>query len=1484
MSGSSLPPAIGGLPPLLLELEFARAEQADDPFAFRFAPQDYLLRQEGGRTEVARFAWTPEVQAELAAIRLPGRDPTVLQRLGGRLRTFLKGTSWPQGEAQIVAAAAAGRGVVLTVRSAAAELYTLPWELLTLRDSGQHLGELPGLLLRYEWPGTQPAELAEAARVEGARILFAWSGAGGNVPAVEHSAAIRAALPAGSPLFVASRDIVPNVSYAKLSAQLEAARQGGEPIAVLHLLCHGSTSGQSFGLLLDGAAAGDGPAFINAGRLRQLLAPYASMLRLVVLCACDSANSGALGNQLGSIAQVLHRIGIPQVIASRYPLSVAGSLRFTTVFYSQLLDRLLSTEGAFLAARRELALDSEQIDWASLQLYQHAVSGEDNRPIALRPYRGLLAYGPEHQRFFFGRDSEIAEILADAGALLRGGKPRLLAIDGASGTGKSSVVFAGALSPLLQLLMAQYGVPAQLVRLRPGGSPLAALARALPPAADAAATSTPTPNLLIVDQFEELFTQTEDPGERREFARRLWALATSPDAKGLVVITLRSDFVGGCGELVVDDTGLRLDRVIYQESHRVSIARMSPQQLREVIEKPAQRVGLRLQAGLVERMLHDVDSEAGALPLIADTLDLLWLKRAGAELTQAAYDQIGGVTGALQGRADQLLAALPDAQQKQARRLLVRLGRGGSDLSQGVRQRVRIAAQRPQAAAEASSFDAMLAALVAARLVTVDRQGSEDTVEVAHEALLRRWPLLARWLKEDAQLLVELDLIDGWVRQFQTDGSLLRASQLERAVALLARHPEAQSGAVSELVSRSQDEHDRAQERDRFARDCLRMLAVRSLEGDAARQVAILREAESRTPTAVPMWLPYAVDLLQSALPLYAELQSPSAAAVLAAFSLDGKHLALGFRDGSLAQVSVQGGVLQPVAEGLVGLSALAYGPAGLGLISGTAEGLVRVHSLAIDSQPRVLRGHTGAISEIARSPGGSWFATASVDGTVRLWGPAEKSLSLTGHRGAVRAIAYSPDGNLLASAGEDGKVRVYNVANLGRSDRIDKPEILDEHEGPVHSLSFAKDSRHALTLGEDGTACLWDEEGDARVFGEREENVSAAVFTADGGRIILGCEDGTVRLHELSGKGSPALLVRGTGEVQSLAVSADGAWLAVSFDEDSPVVCNLQNRGQEYWLECHLGTVTALQFSPDSRYLLSLCEDGKARLFDLARRGMYIPRLSTPEQERSGFHIATTAAPPAAAPLSQTSPDGQRVGSAERDGSVRIRGGASTPPIVLPAAGGPLSALRFAPDGSHLVTVAADGKARLWNLVGGPPLLLPGHAGPIGGLDLSRDGKRVVLGATDGKLRVYTLDGSRAPEVLEGHSDAITLTAFAADGQRILSMSADGSTRLWREAGRSDVLIEGGAGEGDDEEYGVALSRDWQQLITERKGGPRLIWQLDLDPRTLIDRLWQATPFCLSATERERYLQESGEQAARNYQASLQRVREVGQGAKQNG
>src|SRR5262249_54909696 len=159
------------------------------------------------------------------------------------------------------------------------------------------------------------------------------------------------------------------------------------------------------------------PALLDAGRLRQLLFPFAKMVRLVVLCACDSANSGQLGSHLGSVAQTLHRAGFHTVVASRYPLSVPGSVVFTEQFYGRLLGPPSSVESAFLAARRALSRTAGRLDWASLQLYARPEDGEDHRPIVFRPYRGLLSFQPQHARFFFGRESSQKEIQSALGRL-----------------------------------------------------------------------------------------------------------------------------------------------------------------------------------------------------------------------------------------------------------------------------------------------------------------------------------------------------------------------------------------------------------------------------------------------------------------------------------------------------------------------------------------------------------------------------------------------------------------------------------------------------------------------------------------------------------------------------------------------------------------------------------------------------------------------------------------------------------------------------------------------------------------------------------------------------------------------------------------------------------------------------------------------------------------------------------------------------------
>lgn len=206
-------------------------------------PQDYLLRTPGGGFERASFPWDEPLLVDLAALRRSGCDAVRLQRLGERLRRFVTPLGWPEMATQVRQAMEQGRRVLLTVRSAAAELYALPWELLTLKASGQHVGELSGVLLRYEWPDTATPQEKPLPRRGGGRIRLAWSAAGGAVPAAEHVQVVAAACQAACHPFDQARDVRSLVSLGQLSDTLFAAKAEGRPISVLHLLCHGAPVG-----------------------------------------------------------------------------------------------------------------------------------------------------------------------------------------------------------------------------------------------------------------------------------------------------------------------------------------------------------------------------------------------------------------------------------------------------------------------------------------------------------------------------------------------------------------------------------------------------------------------------------------------------------------------------------------------------------------------------------------------------------------------------------------------------------------------------------------------------------------------------------------------------------------------------------------------------------------------------------------------------------------------------------------------------------------------------------------------------------------------------------------------------------------------------------------------------------------------------------------------------------------------------------------
>ena len=784
-----------GLVPLPLVLEFTRVDEPQDPHAFRFEPQGYTLRTPGGGRQRFEISWGQELISDLEAIRMPGRDPAIVQRVGEVMRQALVPIGWDGLCEQLREASEAGRRVVVTLRSNAAELYVLPWELLTVGASGQHLGELPGVLLRHEWPATSTTAESPSPRPEGGRVLLAWSAAGGAVPAAEHLHAILSSYTEAHVQFDPQRDVRAHASVASIADALADATAEGKPFAVLHLLCHGQRTGSSFGLVLNGEDSAAN--VVDAGRLRQLLAPHAKTLRLVVLAACDSGNSGDLGNHLGSVAQTLHRAGVQSIVASRYPLSVEGSIVLTEALYRALLVDLCPLEHAVTDARTLLARNEQHLDWVNLQLYAREADGDDTRPVVFRPYRGLLSFEAQHRRFFWGRDAECRETLGDLQALIDGGKPRFLVVVGASGTGKSSIVLAGVV-PLVEQLKARRPGRWEVAKMAPGTDPVVTLRKLLD-----ARPNRELPLLLVVDQFEELFTHTATPSVRETFARELWSLAKA-DTGIHCIVTLRVDYLGRCGELVLDDSGVSLDRIAYDEIHRIFVARMAVDQLRVAIERPAARVGMSFAPGLVERILADVGSEPGALPLLQYALDRLWLCRRERTLSAEVYEEFGGLVGALRQEADSVVASLDAQQLKHARRLLTRLVGLAEDEGESTRRRVELAQLEPADQQARAVFVRALERLVEARLVVRNEKGGAPTIEIAHEALIRKWEQLRVWIQEDRIRLTEVDKLKEWVGEWTLHHTLLSGAQLGFACDIVRRYDADIDDSIRKLVRASE--------------------------------------------------------------------------------------------------------------------------------------------------------------------------------------------------------------------------------------------------------------------------------------------------------------------------------------------------------------------------------------------------------------------------------------------------------------------------------------------------------------------------------------------------------------------------------------------------------------------------------------------------------------------------------------------------------
>ncbi|MFJ7780039.1 helix-turn-helix domain-containing protein [Streptomyces yangpuensis] len=1148
-----------------------------------------------------------------------------------------------------------------------------------------------------------------------------------------------------------------------------------------------------------------------------------------------------------------------------------GSKR-VTVDVARRCDDVLRAGGELLRMAREA--ESPETGAAGDTV---AVAGP--RTEAECPYRGLPAFTEQDARWFFGRERATAELTERVFERIGSGPLMLVA---PSGAGKSSLLNAGLVPALRSGGLPMPGADSwPVIRLTPTAHPLEELLGRAAKVLDgdlgitpgevrehphalldavhrlsvprpAAAPGLPPPPLrpvLLVDQFEELFTLCADEDERRAFVRVLCALAVPgpphvPHDPAVVVLGVRADFSGNCLDLPelapVFTGGLFV------------LPPMSPGELRESITRPARLAGLALEPGLVPLLLRDVGlrddppggatTPSGALPLVSHALMATWRRREGTALTVAGYERTGGIQGAVARTAEEVFARLYPAEQNTLRRILVRLVHV-ADGTGATRRRMARTALMEQLA-DAGPASAALDTFVRARLITMD----SDTVEITHEALLHAWPRLRGWIGADrAGLLIHQQLAHAaaeWELEGRDPSALYRGTRLDTArswadeldgrtrlapgeAAFLRESLAARAGRERQAARQARlrqrmlatlvvllvlavgagglayQQRAGALGQERIARS--RALALQSAALAAGQPEASMLLAGDAYRTARTTEARGALLSTQSQ-PFVARLGGHGGPVNTVAFGPDNGVLATGSSDGTvtLRRVSDRRTTATFALAGRV--RSVAVSPDGRTLAAASTDGPARLWDTTGGRPGAALPASTTGSRAVAFAPDGRTVATGCPDGTIRLWettGEHRAVASLAGHTGRVNALSFAADGRMLVSAGADRTVRLWDpVGAAGIA-------VLSGHTDEVLGAAFAPDGRTVATGGVDRTVRLWDVAGrrtTATLTGHSDD-VNGVAFTPDGTTVVSAGGDGTTRLWDVAGGRLTATLAGHTDYVLGVAVDSRGAMLATAGFDQSVVLWDLRGA---VLASRPFTEVWHAAYSPDGKLLATAEADHAVRLWDVAGRRV----VATFEG-----HTETVFAV-------DFSPDGRTLASAGSDGTIQLWDvAAGGPSASLAGQGGTVFAVDFSPDGRTLASAGSDGTVRLWDVASRRPVAtLRGHTDFANDVAFSPDGRTLASAGDDLTVRLWDVPGRRPLATLTGHTGAVRGVAFSPDGRTLASSGNDGTVRLWdARRHRFESALSGHTGSA----RGIAFSPDGRTLASSGNDRTVRLWDV---------------------------------------------------------
>lgn len=1072
--------------------------------------------------------------------------------------------------------------------------------------------------------------------------------------------------------------------------------------------------------------------------------------------------------------------------------------------------------------------------------------------IKASPYKGLKKFEFKDKGYFFGRDEFLQDLVDELEYT------NLILILGTSGSGKSSVVRAG----IIPYLNDKWGSSSFVdLTFTPDLDPFKSLYASLllseykyTNANDSSDSKyilkqivkiLKPPDvqwLIFIDQFEELFTNSQ-PEKSKIFIDGLIELIrelnNNKDCSVKIIGTMRADFL--------DRLSPYPALVKATEKHRPMIAEMQPDGLRLAIEQPAAQHGVVFETGLVEEIIKNVQWQAGYLPLLQYTLNLIWEEEVLSNDIQnnrtihiSTYRNLGGVRGALQKRLEKIYQGLSKPEQEAVQRVFLRLVDIGSNEESGIDWRpVRRRATQSEFKDELEIKT--LRDLVNLNLLVTDNTGEQSIVEIAHEALLTSWKTLEELIKENRRSISLRNRLNDDVSQWKTkrsDDDLWNGAKLQEVIEL-NNDPTFNSilggfgEKAKEFIKISKEKRERQQRRMiQFLSSGL--IVALGLSGMAAYQwqqasyrEKIARSIQLSTASSANLEIDTTRSLL---LGIQAVIEMETPQATLALWN------ALQRNHERYQLVGHEGDVLY--AE---------YDPTNSKrILTVSSDRTARIWNLDNIRQPLVLKGHQDTVIRGSFNPKNpNQVLTVSHDGTARVWDldNPDKSIVLKGHSGLINDGSFDPQNpNRILTVGSDGIAIVWDLRDQKH------PIILKGHIGDIWQGSFnPKNSNLILTVGKDTTARIWDLnklDNPVILKGHTGEVLYGSFDPKDPNRVLTTSNDRTTKIWNLRNLNQTLTLRghEGTVKEASFDVSNPSRILTVSSDSTARV-WDLTKPDNPLVLREHRGEILHGIFNPtNSNQVLTVSTDGTSKLWDLEKPNI-APLTFYGHSNKVTFGTFDPQNP-------------NKILTTSEDRTARIWDISNSNSIKLvvnkcDSDCGFISAAFDRNDKSKLFTISRDGSVRWWNIRESSPnsSLSPIQLGSIKNAFFAPSNPNIIATiSNEGEAFIWNLDSPNKPiKILRAESEIKNVSFDTKNINRIMTISSSTAT-IWslnndislRLSISSSVMSHGNFDPKDPNRVATASDDGAVQIWnlgktdtpqTQLKSSQKEIWYVSFDP-----------------------------------------------------